>query len=108
MNAVLLFAQLNNAQIVSAGDGGWNQTLRWLVVLFPVQQIMMELMIPLRSILQCYCNDLTINDKLRFAIDGTVTGITVNGNITINYGRLLRVEASSPATSSLNTHEPKR
>ena len=93
--AVLLFtAQLNNAQIVSAGDGGWNQTATWVGGVVPgaADNVVIDHAVTL-DIANAMCKDLTINNKLRFAIDGTVSGITVDGNITINSGGLLRVEA---------------
>jgi len=97
--AVLLFtAQLNNAQIVSAGDGGWNQTATWVGGVVPgaADNVVIDHVVTL-DIANAMCNNLTINNKLRFAIDGTVSGITVDGNITVNSGGLLRVESLSSA-----------
>ena len=95
---LLISAQLNNAQIVSAADGGWNQTATWVGGVVPgaSDNVIINHTVTL-DVTDAACNDLTINDKLRFAIDGTVSGITVDGNITINSGALLRVESRSPA-----------
>jgi hypothetical protein len=98
LTVLLIGAQLNNAQVVSAGDGGWNQPATWVGGVVPgaADNVVIDHSVTL-DVPNAACNDLTINNKLRFAIDGTVSGITVDGNITINAGGLLRVESRSPA-----------
>ena len=98
VTVLFVCAKLNNGQIVSAVDGGWNQTTTWVggVVPLATDNVIISHVVTL-DIANAVCNDLTINNKLRFAIDGTVTGIAVNGNITINSGALLRVESRNPA-----------
>src|SRR4030066_298122 len=95
---LLITAQLNNAQIVSAGNGGWNQTATWVGGVVPgaADNAVIDHVVTL-DITNAMCNDLTINNKLKFAIDGTVTGITVDGNITVNAGGVFRVESRNPA-----------
>ncbi|MCJ7802219.1 MAG: T9SS type A sorting domain-containing protein, partial [Candidatus Marinimicrobia bacterium] len=85
-----------DAQIVSAADGGWNEAATWVGGVVPgaTDNVVIDHTVTL-DVTDAACNDLTINDKLRFAVDGTVSGITVDGNITINAGGLLRVESLS-------------
>ncbi|MFZ2322391.1 MAG: T9SS type A sorting domain-containing protein [Ignavibacteriaceae bacterium] len=93
---LFISAQLVNAQIISANDGGWNQTATWVGGVVPgsSDNVVIDHTVTL-DVTDAVCNDLTLNNKLRFAIDGTVSGITVNGNIIINSGGLLRVESLS-------------
>ena len=99
LTVILISTQLNNAQIVSAADGGWNQSATWVGGVVPgaADNVVIDHTVTL-DIPNAACNNVTINDKLRFATDGTVSGITVNGNVLINSGGLLRVESLSPPT----------
>ncbi|MBK7629540.1 MAG: T9SS type A sorting domain-containing protein [Ignavibacteriales bacterium] len=98
LTVLLIGAQLNYGQIVSAGDGGWNQTTTWVggVVPSAADNVVIDHTVTL-DVPNAACNDLTINNKLRFAIDGTVTGLTVGGNVTVNVGGVFRVESRNPA-----------
>ena len=73
---VIVSAQLNYAQIVSAADGGWNQSATWVGGVVPgaADNVVINHTVTL-DVPNAACNDVTINDKLRFAIDGTVSGI---------------------------------
>lgn len=97
LTVMLIGAQLNNAQIISAGDGGWNQTATWVGGVIPgaADNVVINHTVTL-DIPNAACNDLTINNKLRFAVDGTLSGIEVNGNVLVNSGGTFRVESRTP------------
>ena len=92
--------QFSNAQIVSTQNGNWNDPATWVGGVVPGagDNVVVDHTVTL-DVANAACNNLTINNKLRFAIDGTVSGITVNGNILVNSGGLLRVESLTTAGS---------
>jgi hypothetical protein len=98
LTVLLVSTQLNYAQIVSAADGGWNLTTTWVGGVVPgvSDNVVINHIVSL-DVPNAACNDLTINNKLVFAIDGSISGLTVDGNITINAGGLFRVESRNPA-----------
>lgn len=98
LSFLVMLTSLNVAQITSAGDGGWNQTTTWTggVIPGPTDNVVIDHTVTL-DVPDAVCNNLTINVKLKFATDGSVSGITVNGDIVINSGGLLRVESRDPA-----------
>lgn len=96
-----MLTSISIGQITSAGDGDWNQTATWVGSTVPgaSDNVVVDHVVTI-NVPDAVCNNLTINNKLRFAIDGTAGGITVDGNILINSGALFRVESRSPAGTS--------
>jgi hypothetical protein len=90
-------------QISSAKSGAWNADSTWTGGIIPGPndhvQIISGHIVTLNTA-NAACNDLTItgsNSKLRFAIDGTSSGISIFGHLTIGPGAFVRVESRNPA-----------
>ncbi len=91
------------AQISSARSGAWNADSTWTGGIVPSVHSNVVIAAGHTVTLNttsAECNDLSLNGsnaKLRFAVDGTGTGLTVFGNLLISNGALLRVESRAPA-----------
>ncbi|NUN71354.1 MAG: hypothetical protein HUU02_16775, partial [Bacteroidetes bacterium] len=99
----LMFVVSAPGQITSSRSGAWSADSTWTGGKAPVAgdnvTIQSGHTVTLNTA-AAECNDLLItgtNSKLRFAIDGTVTALTVNGSVTIGAGAFLRVESRNPA-----------
>jgi hypothetical protein len=91
------------SQITSLASGSWSASTTWAGGVVPTATdnvIIAAGHVVTLNVATAECNDLTINGSsasLRFAIDGTVTGLTVHGNVLINSGGRMRVENRNPA-----------
>ena len=88
------------AQITSKATGKWSASGTWVgyvvpgpndnVIIASGQTVTMD-------ITNAQCKDLTVIGTLQFAIDGTISGLTVYGNVLINSTGKLRVYTRSVA-----------
>ncbi len=91
-----------NAQITSSASGSWNVGATWVGGVVPGASdnvVIAAGHVVTLDIASAQCNNITVsgsNATLRFAIDGTVSGLTVNGNVMINSGGRMRVESRNP------------
>lgn len=100
---VLALSSAVGGQVQSARSGAWNTDSTWSGGTVPgaADDVFIGAghTVTLNT-LTAECRHLTLsgsNSKLRFAVDGTVSGLTVFGNVTIGAGTFLRVESRSPA-----------
>jgi acetyl esterase len=100
---VTLLSRITFADITSLATGKWNAPGTWVGGVVPGagdNVIIAAGHTVTLDVTNAQCNDLTIMGSsaiLQFAIDGTVTGITVYGNILINSGGRLRANTRSVA-----------
>jgi hypothetical protein len=101
--AFVLWTAAAFSQITSAASGSWNSAATWTGGTIPSAAdnvVIAAGHVVTLNTAAAECKDLTVtgtNAKLRFAVDGTVSGLTVYGNAVIGAGALLRVESRSPA-----------
>ncbi len=95
-------ALFSQSTIASNASGSWSSTGTWVggvapsatddVVIAAGHTVALDTA-------HAACNNLTVNGSnatLRFAIDGTTSTLTVNGNISIASGGRMRVESRNP------------
>lgn len=96
----LAFTVTLYSQITSAKTGPWNDVTTWTGGVVPTSGSNVVIAsghtVTLDSS-SSQCNDLSVSGTLRFAINGSVTKLTVYGNAIVNSGGKLRVETRSPA-----------
>ena len=108
---LVFFSVIIQAQISSAASGNWSSAATWAGGVVPGQNdnvIISAGHVVTLDIANAQCKDLTVNGSsatFRFAIDGTVTGITINGNLLINSGGKFHVENRNPAAAANSYYE---
>ena len=91
-----------NAQITSVASGTWNSSTTWSGGVVPSAVTNVTIAagnVVTLDIDSAKCNNLSLTGsgaKLRFSIDGTISGLTIFGNLTVGTGSLFRVESRSP------------
>lgn len=102
----LLIVTLHSAaytQITSLASGNWSASTTWVGGVVPSSSdnvVIAAGHIVTLDITTAQCKDLTISGSsatLRFAINGSSSGLTVFGNVLVNSGGRMRVENRNPA-----------
>lgn len=100
---MLIAGSANAAEIASAKSGAWSADTTWVGGIVPSSSDNVSIaaghVVTLKGS-ESSCHNLTLtgtNATVRFAIDGSVTNLTVYGNIVIGTGAKLRVESRNPA-----------
>ena len=106
--SVLLFTCDISAQISSVASGNWNSATTWSGGVVPSATsnvtITSGVTVTLDAAAAEVCNNLTVSGSLLFINDGSAGNLTVNGNLLVNSGGILK--SPSRSTAVLYTATP--
>jgi hypothetical protein len=94
------FSATSYSQITSAASGNWNDTATWTGGVVPGAAndvVIASGHTVTINVTDAACKNVTIDGNLDFQKDGTVSGITVNGNVKVNPLGRFRCNSRSPA-----------
>lgn len=95
-----LIPVIANAQIKSAATGKWNDAATWVGGAIPKAADDVSIETGHKVTLNtttAECKNLTIVGSLEFQLDGTISGITVNGDVTVKALGVFRCPTRVPA-----------
>jgi hypothetical protein len=94
------FSATSYSQITSAASGNWNDTATWTGGVVPGAANDVVIATGHNIVINtttAACKNLTIDGRLEFQLDGTVSGLSVEGNVKVNPLGVFRCGTRAPA-----------